>query len=437
MAAPCRSSTALFTFSTRRFPTYLSMFRSFKTFTLTSERSLNISRVTKTEIMGRNWKVRCRKLTERATAHRRCFSSATPDSGFDVTSDTRPKPKGIVYKSTSTDTFANLAFEDWLYENQDFTDTDILLLWRNEPTVVIGRHQNPWAECKVKRLQELGIHLARRRSGGGTVYHDFGNLNVTFLTSRDTYRRKQNLQDLVTALKGRWPSLDLSVNKRDDLVLNDRYKLSGTAAKLGRKTANHHCTLLCDVNTQVLKDILVSGFDGLETTATESIRSEVVNLKEVDPTIDTEVLGDTIAEYFMRNHQGDMKQVCDVDPTSEALYPGVGKITEELKSWEWIYGKTPPFNICLRKPVDGLAVPLGVYMKVKKGVIVDSYLECPLLWVSEGVIQDIGYSMRGKRFRSVDVQAALEKSLQSYRRISDNERQFAQRLCQFIVDKLV
>ncbi|CAH1257320.1 LIPT1 [Branchiostoma lanceolatum] len=384
MAAPCRSSTALFTFSTRRFPTYLSMFRSFKTFTLTSERSLNISRVTKTEIMGRNWKVRCRKLTERATAHRRCFSSATPDSGFDVTSDTRPKPKGIVYKSTSTDTFANLAFEDWLYENQDFTDTDILLLWRNEPTVVIGRHQNPWAECKVKRLQELGIHLARRRSGGGTVYH-----------------------------------------------------LSGTAAKLGRKTANHHCTLLCDVNTQVLKDILVSGFDGLETTATESIRSEVVNLKEVDPTIDTEVLGDTIAEYFMRNHQGDMKQVCDVDPTSEALYPGVGKITEELKSWEWIYGKTPPFNICLRKPVDGLAVPLGVYMKVKKGVIVDSYLECPLLWVSEGVIQDIGYSMRGKRFRSVDVQAALEKSLQSYRRISDNERQFAQRLCQFIVDKLV
>ncbi|XP_078588105.1 lipoyl amidotransferase LIPT1, mitochondrial-like [Branchiostoma floridae x Branchiostoma japonicum] len=434
MAAPCRRSASLFTFSSRRFHTCPSLFCSFKTLPSTPERLMIISSVTETEIVGKHWKVRCKRFSEGTPAHRRCFSSAIPDSGG---VNTRPKPKGIVYRSTSTDPFVNLAFEDWLYENQDFTNTDILLLWRNEPTVVIGRHQNPWSECKVKRLQELGIHLARRRSGGGTVYHDLGNLNVTFLTSRDTYRRKQNLQDLVTALKGRWPSLDLSVNKRDDLVLNDTYKLSGTAAKLGRKTAYQHCTLLCDVNTQALKDVLMSGFDGLETTATASIRSEVINLKEVDSTIDTKVLGDTIAEYFMTNHQGQMEQVCDVDPTSEALYPGVGKIAEELKSWEWVYGKTPPFNICLRKPVNGLAVPLGVYMKVKKGVIVDSYMECPLLWVSEGVIQDIGYSMRGRRFRAVDVQAGLEKSLQSYRRMSDDERQFAERLGQFIVDKLV
>lgn len=99
-----------------------------------------------------------------------------------------------VYISKCTNIFTNLAMEDWLYAKRDFTNHHLLMLWRNEPCVVIGRHQNPWMECNFPALPNLGAPLARRNSGGGTVYHDLENLNLTFFTSRQDYCRKKNLE---------------------------------------------------------------------------------------------------------------------------------------------------------------------------------------------------------------------------------------------------
>ncbi|KAF8795650.1 Lipoyltransferase 1 like protein [Argiope bruennichi] len=98
--------------------------------------------------------------------------------------------------SQSYDIFQNLALENWLYTSCDFSTSNIsvLLMWFNEPSVVIGRHQNPWIECAVKFCETNGINIARRNSGGGTVYHDLGNLNLSFLTSRKDYNRKRNLE---------------------------------------------------------------------------------------------------------------------------------------------------------------------------------------------------------------------------------------------------
>uniref|UniRef100_A0ABM0MHM2 Lipoyltransferase 1, mitochondrial-like n=1 Tax=Saccoglossus kowalevskii TaxID=10224 RepID=A0ABM0MHM2_SACKO len=166
--------------------------------------------------------------------------------------------KGIVYCSTSTDVYANLAFEDWAYENWNFSDVHMLLLWRNDASVVIGRHQNPWNECDIPKLQHHNVKLARRKSGGGAVYHDLGNLNISFFTSRKKYDRRANLTLIMTALQNSWPHIDINLSHRDDLMLNKDYKISGSAAKLGRTTAYHHCTLLFDVNTSLLNDILQS-----------------------------------------------------------------------------------------------------------------------------------------------------------------------------------
>ena len=99
-------------------------------------------------------------------------------------SSTSNRTKKVVYVSSSKNIFENLALEQWLYENVDMTDTDYLLLWRNGPAVVIGRHQNPWLECNVQEVANRGASLARRNSGGGTVYHDEGN----------TYRTDWNLR---------------------------------------------------------------------------------------------------------------------------------------------------------------------------------------------------------------------------------------------------
>ena len=94
-------------------------------------------------------------------------------------------------------------------------------------------------------------------SGGGTVYHDLGNLNCTFFTRRSRYDRRRNLEIICSAIR-RSTDLNVSVNKREDIVLNNEHKISGTAAKLGKDTAYHHCTVLVNVNECVLHDALDS-----------------------------------------------------------------------------------------------------------------------------------------------------------------------------------
>ena len=129
-----------------------------------------------------------------------------------------------VYILTTKNIYYNLALEDWLYKNGNFDNGELLLLWRNQPCIVIGRHQNVWAECNILDALRQGVDIARRRSGGGTVYHDLGNLNCTFFTSRKRYNRKHNLEVIAQALRDKW-KLNLSVSKRDDMLLDDNFKV--------------------------------------------------------------------------------------------------------------------------------------------------------------------------------------------------------------------
>lgn len=130
-----------------------------------------------------------------------------------------------VFMSQSTDIYTNLALEDWMYKNMDFTNHHVMMVWRNEPCVVIGRHQNPWLEANVPLLSEKEIALARRNSGGGTVYHDRGNLNITFFTPRERYDRKYNLELIKRALYREF-SIKSSINERQDIIVRDKYKVS-------------------------------------------------------------------------------------------------------------------------------------------------------------------------------------------------------------------
>lgn len=136
-----------------------------------------------------------------------------------------------VFMSQSTDIYTNLALEDWMYRNMDFSNHHVMMVWRNEPCVVIGRHQNPWLEANVPYLADREIALARRNSGGGTVYHDRGNLNITFFTPRERYSRKYNLEIIKRALY-RGFGVKSEINERDDMVVRDKYKVSFLKNKL-------------------------------------------------------------------------------------------------------------------------------------------------------------------------------------------------------------
>lgn len=134
--------------------------------------------------------------------------------------------KKSVFISQSKDIYTNLAIEDWLYHNFDLKNHHILMLWQSDPCVVIGRHQNPWLEANIPELPNItdhGVSLARRNSGGGTVYHDNGNLNMTFFTPKERYNLKHNLEIISRSLFRNY-NLKLNISERNDLTFSD-YKV--------------------------------------------------------------------------------------------------------------------------------------------------------------------------------------------------------------------
>ncbi|XP_026787902.3 lipoyltransferase 1, mitochondrial [Pangasianodon hypophthalmus] len=302
---------------------------------------------------------------------------------------------GLILKSSSTDIFQNLALEDWIHERVDVQSRSILLLWRNAPAVVIGRHQNPWQECDVQLLRRTGIPVARRRSGGGTVYHDLGNINMTFFTSKKKYDRMRNLGVVTGAVKALRPNLDVCATERFDIILNGCYKISGTAARLGRTAAYHHCTLLCSADRSVLSSVLKSSCTGIKSNATPSVPSPVTNLSDHHPSLNPESLMDAIASRYNKEFDFD-SPVLTVDPGSEVLMPGIQKMTSDLRKWDWVYGKTPKFSICTTFVVENTNV--GLEIDIKNGVVETCVMDVPHDWLPADFVKEFCSSLTGVRF---------------------------------------
>ncbi|CAH1774957.1 unnamed protein product [Owenia fusiformis] len=297
--------------------------------------------------------------------------------------------KALVSKSTNI--HKNLAFEQYLYSTIDFHHTNLLFLWRNDPCVVIGRHQNPWVECNIGFLQEHNIALARRHSGGGTVYHDNGNLNCTFFTARNGYNRKRNLNLLVEAITKSW-DIDLTVNERDDIILDGLYKISGTAAKLDKTKGYHHCTLLFNVQADTLQEALSATHIGCKSKATASFPARIANLADADNTITYEALIASVAEQFLaQNRENQVYSAEWVDPGSIEGCKDINKIQEDLQKWEWVFGKTPPFHIHrqFRKDFKGYSSHVQIHLDIKAEIV------C-------GLVEKIQINMKGFDSKNIE-----------------------------------
>ncbi|KAJ2948117.1 hypothetical protein O0L34_g9915 [Tuta absoluta] len=333
-----------------------------------------------------------------------------------------------VFMSQSTDIYTNLALEDWMYRNMDFSNHHVMMVWRNEPCVVIGRHQNPWLEANVPLLAEREIALARRNSGGGTVYHDRGNLNITFFTPKERYDRKYNLELIKRALY-RGFGVKTSINERQDIIVRDKYKVSGTAAKVGRLTAYHHCTLLVNANKADLSKALAKR----ETNATRSTPSPVVNLADVDNKVTVDSLQTAVGYEYLRTpavrlEDGGQDQIAKqrgfqfINPTDD-WFPGLAELKSELQTWDWNFGRTPVFTVSRAFPVPAeLLAPSKVYsatqelvinMTVEKGLIDDVTLSIPPGLVESGFHGEASVitHLKGKRFTSEALSALQEAML--------------------------
>ena len=197
---------------------------------------------------------------------------------------------------TSYDPWYNLAVEEYLLE-QLSDDQIILYLWQNDNTVVIGRNQNPWQECKINDLEAEGGRLARRLSGGGAVFHDLGNLNYTLLFPKDRYNLDEQLTIVLNALSNLGIAAEFS--GRNDIVYQGK-KISGTAFYYGPKGAYIHGTILIDSNLNNLTSMLKVSAEKIKSKGIDSIRSRVMNLIEVKPQLTVSQVQDSICSSLKK-----------------------------------------------------------------------------------------------------------------------------------------
>ncbi|KAK4871545.1 hypothetical protein RN001_015669 [Aquatica leii] len=304
--------------------------------------------------------------------------------------------KKTVFISQSTDIFTNLAFEEWLYRNWNFTNQQILVLWRNDPCVIIGRHQNPWVETNVSHLPfitDSGVQLARRCSGGGTFYQDQGNVNATFFTTNYRSNHKHNLEVIIRAIFREY-GLKLDISPKENLCLRNS-KVSVSAARMGPLNAYHQCALSVNVDKMNLNRALRKFNSGVKSNAPRSTKSKILNLCEENPKINVKGLLSAIGWEYMRTPVNSLKDGGKylanlqngfqmVNPT-EQWFPGLNAIRENLCSWDWCYGKTPKFTITKFFPVpdqftnsyNGISGDLSIRMVVEQGRVTDVSLYVP------------------------------------------------------------
>lgn len=259
-----------------------------------------------------------------------------------------------LYEGLSVDPHYNLAVEQHLLETVREGQC-ILYLWQNRNTVVIGRNQNPWKECRTTLLNEEGGHLARRLSGGGAVFHDLGNLNFTFLVPQEDYDLDRQLTVIQKAVR----SLGIPAEKsgRND-ILSEGRKFSGNAFYKHNGKAYHHGTLLLDVDMDRLSRYLNPSKAKLRSKGVDSVRSRVVNLKEIRPDLTLEMLKEALYRSF-----GEVYGLQPERLTEQALdMEKIREITLRNRSWEWNFGAKIPFSCEFedRFPWGGVQIQLNV-----------------------------------------------------------------------------
>lgn len=186
------------------------------------------------------------------------------------------------YESTSTDPYYNLALEDYFFTHMD-PMKDYFLLWQNDKAVIVGKYQNTLEEVDQTFVDERGIRVARRLSGGGAVYHDLGNLNFTFLTA-DRPALDSPYASFLTPLIAVLASFGVAAEfkGRNDLCVQGA-RSPGSAARVHAGRLLHHGTLLVASDLAPMTRLLTPPQEKLRRNGVASVKSRVANLQDFAP----------------------------------------------------------------------------------------------------------------------------------------------------------
>lgn len=303
----------------------------------------------------------------------------------------------LCLNQSSTDPYFNLAAEEYFLKN---FQEDFFMLWRSRPSVVVGKHQNALAEINHEFVQTHQIPVARRLSGGGTVFHDPGNVNFTFI------RNVANISEVnfkvftvpvVEALKKL--GVEAYTTGRNDLLIDGK-KISGNAEHVHRNRVLHHGTLLFDSHLEALKGALKVDLTRFRDKAVQSNRSEVANIAGYLP----EAISVEDFTGFL------FDEICLNFPEFEVYEPTAADIEaiqklsiEKYQTWDWIFGYSPRYRFT--HTLNSANGAIFVDLLVEKGHIAEASISGS---ISAETGQKIAESLLGCRHDYKAVKIAVE-----------------------------
>ena len=302
--------------------------------------------------------------------------------------------------NTSNDPAYNVALEAYAF--QKLTDIDeIFILWINEPAIIIGRHQNTIQEINKEFIDKNGIHVVRRLSGGGAVYHDLNNLNYTII-SNNTQEGAFDFQTFSKPVIDTLAKLGVKAEftGRNDLEINGQ-KFAGNAQAYYKGRMMHHGCLLFDVDMSVLGQALKVSKDKIESKGIKSVRARVTNIVDhLSDKITVQEFSDAILAQ-MKEEYPEMDEYV----LSDAELSEIQAMRDnQFATWDWTYGKAPEYTI-----ERGVRYPAGkitTYANVENSTIKSVKIFGDFFGVKP--VDDIEKMLEGVRYDYKDVLAALK-----------------------------
>ena len=267
--------------------------------------------------------------------------------------------------SDQTEPYWNIAVENYLVESAECVT---LYLWRNRRTVVIGQNQNPYSEVNVEALEADGGFLMRRKTGGGAVYHDDGNLNFSFVVPKALYDQQRQFSVIQRAVESF--GLHTELSGRNDILAEGR-KFSGNAFSKGRVNDLHHGTLLISGDMSDLAHYLKPKPAKLQKHGVASVRSRVVNLAELNPEITPESIAPRLKEAFLSEYSEYSENSENSDFSEIIKRPEVRALHDHFASPEWKYGRWRTFTAQRSAQFDWGGVELALTVDESRGIITD------------------------------------------------------------------